>query len=127
MMVRSSALLGILASISLSVGANRRAAAQWAMFSKQDQLQGKAIADVGELSDRSYLRRDSARVLRWLAFDGKQQSLCFDDTSSFVGSNAAALLLVDADKNTYIAVLSTSIGSVRVDVFAVLLVQCPSG
>ena len=111
----------------------RSAAAQWAILSGQEQLRGKTIVDVGELSlesryvvgSSSATSYQSGRLVSWYQFRG-QRTVCADEFAFSKSSSHAALLLADEKGSLYLALLDTSIGSISVDVKTFVAIRCPS-
>lgn len=95
----------------------------WALFSKQNELKNHTIVDVGEISEVSKPVGANWNVDlyqingRCLAFSGYS-------SPNFYG-NKAALLLVNSAQRVSLAILETTIGAIKVDVYSVDMYECP--
>lgn len=132
------ALRLLLFVIALSPTSFNDALAQWSWLSQQDHLRGKAIVDVGEVSRQLHITPGSyeydpvwdtrrwkpGRTVDYVQFRGLR-TICLDPAATSTSSNEAALLLMDSDDRVYLAVLTSSLGSINVKVSAVLVIECP--
>lgn len=96
----------------------------WALFSKQNDLKNHAIVDVGEISEVS-----KPVGANWNVdlYQMNGRCLAFSGYSSppFYGRKAA-LLLANSAQRISLAILETSISSIKVDVYAVEMYECPN-
>lgn len=97
----------------------------WAIFSEQAQMKGYVIADVGEVSEV-----DPPFNTDWENDVYQMNGRCF----SFAGYNGycgygskAALLLINAQKNIKLALIESSIGSIKTEMKSLTMLECPSG
>lgn len=114
-------LAGIaLAAISLSAHADG-----WALFGKQTEMKNYVIADVGEVS-----QVDPPINTKWDRDVYQMNGRCFY-FSGYMGywgyGDKAAFLLVNAQRDVKVALLETSIGSIKVDLQSIVVVECPAG
>lgn len=109
-------LLGLLSSSANADG--------WALFSKHAELKNYVIADVGEVSEVSKPIGANWNVDlyqlngRCLAFSGYSKPYFY--------GNKAALLLVNSTQRVSLAILETTIGSIKVEVYGVDIYECPN-
>ena len=113
-------------ALSLAIFASTPADADgWALFSEHAQMKGYFIAEVGEVSkvDPPFNTERENDVYQ---MNGR----CF----SFSGHNGywgygskAALLLVNAQKIIKLALIESSIGSIKTELKSVTMFECPSG
>jgi len=121
----ASATLLLIASGAL---VPRQGHAQWTIFSKQEELRGKTIMDVGELSreTRPSTTDPQSEEEYYYRFSGSTRTVCIDESSgSDLGESESALLLQDANRVTYMATLSVSVSSIEVHVESVTIIRCP--
>jgi len=97
----------------------------WAMFSQQAQMKNYVIADVGEVS-----KVEPPFNTKWEKDVYQMNGRCFL-FSSYMGylsyGNKAALLLVNAQKNIQLAFIEPVIGSIKVELQPLSMIECPSG
>lgn len=97
----------------------------WATFGKQSEMKGHVITDVGEAS-----QVEPPFNTKWDRDVYQINGRCFYFLG-YIGhwgyGGKAAFLLVNAQRETKIAIFETSIGSVKADLQSVILVQCPNG
>ena len=96
----------------------------YALFSKHEEMKAHAVVDAGDFErfDPPIGKFGASEIL-------KLKSNCFQPTGS-LGSwgsgKKAGLVLVDRDKTIRIALLESSIGSIKVETSHVLQVACPA-
>ena len=97
----------------------------WAIFSEHAQMKGYVIAEVGEVS-----KVDPPFNTKWENDVYQINGRCF----SFLGysgywgyGSKAALLLVNAEKIIKLALIESSIGSIKTELKSVIMFECPSG
>lgn len=107
---------------------------QWAVLSDEEQLREKIILDVGTLYERSefvtrydpLLEMNRTEEINWKEFQGRQRYCMPDPLSLGLGvGRDAALLLTDSKENLWVAILESSVGSIKVEVEPVALMECP--
>lgn len=120
-----SVLLKAGAMSSVFFAATTANADGWALFSEQAQMKGYVIAEVGEVSEV-----EPPFNTKWEDDVYQMNGRCF----SFSGYNGywgygskAALLLVNAQKNIKLALIESSIGSIKTELKSVTMLECPSG
>lgn len=109
------------------------ALAQWSIGSDENRLRGKAIVDVGTVTEESrmverydpLLERETLETVQWREFRGRQRR-CMEPGIGLVGYSTAALLLADGQHGIYVATIESSVGSIDIGVEQVLLRECPS-
>jgi hypothetical protein len=97
----------------------------WAMFSQQAQMKNYVIVDVGEVS-----KVEPPFNTKWEKDVYQLNGRCFL-FSGYVGywgyGSKAALLLVNAQKDIQLALIESAIGSIKVELQPISMVECPSG
>ena len=104
--------------------------ADWAFMSKHKELEGTAIAYVGEVSQESKYIYDTFQNLEWYEFKrGVSTEFCFE-FSGLIGlwglGDKPALVVVDEHKNVKLALLESSMGNIKVTLHSIVEVGCPS-
>lgn len=129
---------GFLSAIAALAISAAPAGAQWALFSHHSELTDKTVVDVGEVSRKSFttygqyvddpilkLRRwEPGETVEWVSFTGRATT-CFAKNSAFSSSSDPALLMRDAQDRLYIAQLTTSLSSIKVEVHSAISITCP--
>lgn len=97
----------------------------WAMFSQQAQMKNYVIVDVGEAS-----KVEPTYNAKWNKDVYQMNGRCFV-FPGYMGywgyGNKAAFLLVNAQKSIQLALVETAIGSVKVELQSIAMIECPSG
>lgn len=122
--------LGLVSVLLLSPN---QASGQWSIGSDEDRLRGKAVVDVGAVSEESrtverydpLLEQETLETIEWWEFRGRQR-YCMESGISLIGFSTAALLLTDDQQGVYLATIESSVGSIEVEVERVFLTECPS-
>lgn len=126
---------GIISSVSfsknamvvlfLALASAQASADGWAIFSQQAQMKNYVIVDVGEAS-----KVEPPYNTKWEKDVYQMNGRCFV-FSGYMGywgyGNKAALLLVNAQKSIQLALVETAIGSVKVELQSISMIECPSG
>ncbi len=97
----------------------------WAMFSQQERMRNYVIADVGEVS-----KVEPPLNTKWEKDVFQVNGRCFlfsGFMDYFAYGNKAALLLVNAQKNIQLALIESAIGSIKVDLQPISMIECPTG
>lgn len=97
----------------------------WATFGEHAALKNHVVADVGEAS-----KVDPPPDTRWSndVFQINGRCFIFPGLTSFWGyGSKPALVLVNEQKQTKLALVESAIGSIKVEVKEITLVQCPQG
>jgi hypothetical protein len=109
-----------LASVSVQAVADG-----WAMFGQQEQMKNYVIADVGDVS-----KVEPPFNTKWEKDVYQLNGRCFL-SSGYIGywgyGTKAAFLLVNAQKNIQLALVESAIGSIKVEVQPISMIECPSG
>lgn len=120
--MRATFILAGLAVAAISLSAH---ADGWALLGKQAAMRNYVIADVGEVS-----QVDPPINTKWEQDVYQMNGRCFF-FSGYMGywgyGGKAAFLLVNAQKDVKVAIFETAIGSVKVDLQSIVLVECPAG
>lgn len=120
MKAKSIFLCLILAVISLPTHAD-----VWAIFGNQAAMKNYFIAEVGEVS-----QVDPPMNTKWENDVYQMNGRCFY-FAGYMGywgyGSKAAFILVNAQKDVKVAFFESSIGSIKVDLQPIVLVECPSG
>lgn len=97
----------------------------WALFSQQAQMKNHVIVDVGEVS-----KVEPPFNTKWENDVYQMNGRCFL-FSGYMGywgyGNKAALLLVNAQKSIQLALIESAIGSIKVELQSITMLDCPSG
>ena len=106
------------------------AQADWAFMSQHKNLEGNAIAYVGQVSQESKYIPDTYQTLEWYEFKrGFSTQFCFE-FSGLTGlwglGDKPALVLVDEQKSVKLAFIESSIGNIKVTIHSIVQVGCPS-
>ena len=97
----------------------------WAMFSQQEQMKNYVIADVGEVSkvNPPFNAKSEKDV-----FQVNGRCFLFSGYMGYWGyGSKAALLLVNAQKNIQLALIESAIGSIKVELQPISMIECPTG
>lgn len=114
----------VLGALFLLVAIQPRADS-WSMFSQHDQMKKHVIADVGLVS-----KVDPPYNTKWDKDVFQINGRCFVLTgySSYWGyGDKAALLLVNAQKSIQLALIQSEMGSIKVELQSIAIIECPSG
>ena len=109
----------------------RSATAQWASLSNQEDMRGKTIVDVGDLSRETKYEPPPAnsnlpgRSITWYHFRG-QRTVCANHVTFLGAASNPALLLADDNGHQYLAVLGADLASIKVEVKPFTTIKCPS-
>jgi hypothetical protein len=103
----------------------------WAAFgSDHEKMKGFAIAAVGRVSAESKYNPKTFERLQWYEFwESYGTKFCFKFKTLYGRSDSgdqAALLLVDESKNVRLAIIDSSVGSIKVQLGDMEPVQCPA-
>lgn len=112
-------------ALFLSFASAQAGADCWAMFSQQAQMKNYVIVDVGEAS-----KVEPPYNTKWEKDVYQMNGRCFV-FSGYIDywgyGGKAALLLVNAQKSIQLALVETAIGSVKVELQSISMIECPSG
>lgn len=96
----------------------------WAVFSQQEQMKNYVIADVGEVS-----KVEPPFNTKWENDVYQMNGRCFS-FSGYLGywgyGSKAALLLVNEQKTIQLALVEPAIGSTKVELKSITMIECPS-
>ena len=97
----------------------------WAIFSNQAAMKNYTIIDVGDIS-----QVEPPFNTKWKEDVYQMNGRCFS-FSGYIGywgyGNKAALLLTNAQKDLKLALVESSIGSIKVELQSVNVIACPTG
>ncbi len=114
-------LLGVL----IAFAAIRAHADSWATFSNHSMLKNHVIVDVGDVS-----QVEPPFNTKWKEDVYQMNGRCFS-ISGHLGywgyGSKAALLVANAQKILKLALIESSIGSVKVDLQSIDVIECPTG
>lgn len=106
------------------------ARADWAFMSQHAQLEGNAIAYVGEVSQQTKIVPDTFENLEWYEFKHQgmtQFCFTFSGLPGLWGfGEKPALLVVDKHEDVRLAILESSIGNIKVEIYSISRITCPS-
>ncbi len=97
----------------------------WALFSQQAQMKGYFIAEVGDVS-----AVEPPFNTEWEndVYQMNDRCFSFSEYNGYSGyGNKAALLLVNAQKDVKLALIESSIGSIKTELKSVTMLACPAG
>lgn len=118
--IRTTAVGALLAFASVEANANG-----WAIFSKHAAMKNYVIIDVGEVSGV-----EPPFNTKWQDDVYQMNGRCFS-FSGYMGywgyGRKAALLLVNTQKDVKLALIESAIGSVKVELQSIVMLECPSG
>ncbi len=121
--IKPTCLNQILVVVFLAFASAKAVADGWAVFSQQAQMKNYVIADVGEAS-----RVEPPFNTRWEQDVYRMNGRCFLFSGSMgYWTSKAALLLVNAQKDVQLALIESAIGSIKVELHPISMIQCPTG
>ena len=96
----------------------------YGLFSKHEELRGHAVIDAGDVEkiDPPFGKLGASETL-------KLGANCFEPLSSLGSwgySKKAGLVLVDRSRTVKLALIESSIGSIKVEMVSVMQVACPT-
>ena len=96
----------------------------WALFSEHADMKDYNIVDVGQVTELS-----PPLNTKWDTDLYKMNEYCFS-LSGYIGylgyAGPASLLLVNAQKDIKLAVITPEIGSLKVKLYSIRIYECPS-
>jgi len=123
----------LLLATSIFLAAPNLAHADWAIGSKHKDMKGKTVVATGNVLKKSERSPGSYRQIEWYEFSAASgERICLVDGSLLPGlpslptlTGDPALLLMDSSKNVRLALIESAVGSIKVEVKPVTVVQCP--
>ncbi len=124
----------LLTALLLQTIAANYALAGWSVIgSEHTQMRGQTIAAIGTVVEQSRYDPESYQQLKWFQFnDPLSDDFCFVQTGlpglpglpSLGGT--PALVLVDKTKSVRVATIESVVGSIKVEVIEIRIIQCSS-